>query len=385
MDDTMLYPLKLTRGFLPESDPLAKLPAAFAVWEQAAAELPKWLLAKHIRRGLEKLPVFPVEQLRTPEQIERAMMILSFLGHAYVWGEPDPADILPAVIALPWYQVAKLLQRPPVLSYASYALANWRRLDADAPVELGNIVLLQNFLGGMDEEWFILVHVDIEAKAGSGLRAIGCAQQAVADENAGGVINALLQMKLSLTASCEVLDRMSEHCDPYIYYNRVRPYIHGWKNHPVLKQGLIYQGVEEYQGRPQFFRGETGAQSAIIPSFDAALGIVHTDDILSQFLKEMREYMTPEQRDFIDTVAQNAAIRQYVIDQQQHFPELKKYYNDCILLIERFRSTHIKYATQYIQKQHQVSLANPNAVGTGGTPFVDYLRKHRDETNLHLI
>ena len=37
------------------------------------------------------------------------------------------------------------------------------------PIELGNIALLQNFLGGMDEEWFILVHVDIEARAGSAL------------------------------------------------------------------------------------------------------------------------------------------------------------------------------------------------------------------------
>ena len=56
-----------------------------------------------------------------------------------------------------------------MLSYASYALDNWRRLDPASPIELGNIALLQNFLGGLDEEWFVLVHVDIEAKAGKAL------------------------------------------------------------------------------------------------------------------------------------------------------------------------------------------------------------------------
>ena len=36
-------------------------------------------------------------------------------------------------------------------------------------------------------------------------------------------------------------------CDPYIYFNRVRPYIHGWKNNPALPQGLIYTGVNYFQ------------------------------------------------------------------------------------------------------------------------------------------
>ncbi len=46
-----------------------------------------------------------------------------------------------------------MLGRPPVLSYASYALDNWRRIDRKNPIDLGNIALLQNFLGGQDEEY----------------------------------------------------------------------------------------------------------------------------------------------------------------------------------------------------------------------------------------
>lgn len=54
-----------------------------------------------------------------------------------------------------------MLGRPPVLSYASYALDNWVRIRENLPVEIGNIIISQNFLGGLDEDWFILIHIDI--------------------------------------------------------------------------------------------------------------------------------------------------------------------------------------------------------------------------------
>ena len=59
--------------------------------------------------------------------------------------------------------------RPPVLSYASYALDNWTRLDESQPIAIGNIMLMPNFLGGLDEDWFVLIHVDIEARAAPAL------------------------------------------------------------------------------------------------------------------------------------------------------------------------------------------------------------------------
>jgi indoleamine 2,3-dioxygenase len=60
-------------------------------------------------------------------------------------------------------------------------------------------------------------------------------------------------------------------------------------------------------------------------------------------------------------------------------------YNDCVELVERFRSLHLEYAATYIFCQAQRNAKNPHAVGTGGTPFMQYLKKHRDETAMHVL
>src|SRR5688572_16762743 len=168
------------RGFLPAHDPLRELPDGFEDWESLAAELPKLLVAGRARAWVERLPVLESSGLAEGPELRRAMLLLSFLGHAYVWQGPEAAPRLPAAIAVPWHAVARRLGRPPVLSYASYALDNFRRLGPRGPVALGNIALLQNFLGGADEEWFITVHVDIEAKAAPALHAVVPAQRALA-------------------------------------------------------------------------------------------------------------------------------------------------------------------------------------------------------------
>jgi indoleamine 2,3-dioxygenase len=278
-----------------------------------------------------------------------------------------------------------MLGRPPVLSYASYALDNWRRVDPQRHVELGNIVLLQNFLGGQDEEWFVLIHVAIEAQAGPALAAMITAQQAVADDQPDLVADQLAIMARTVDTMHEILLRMPERCDPYIYFNRVRPYIHGWANHPSLPFGMLYQGVAEYGGQPQSFRGETGAQSSIIPSCDAVLGITHEKDVLHAYLMEMRDYMPPRHRAFIEAVEAGPSVRDYVMQHRKKHPALRERYNDAVDGVERFRSTHLEYAHNYIIKQSRAGHDNPTDVGTGGTPFAPYLKKHRDETTRHRI
>src|ERR1700756_3657854 len=88
------------RGFLPLQDPLIRLPKPFDAWENMALQLPKLFASDQLRRILVDLPPFPIEELSNLRETERAMVLLSYLGHAYVWGGSRPVTVLPARIAV---------------------------------------------------------------------------------------------------------------------------------------------------------------------------------------------------------------------------------------------------------------------------------------------
>ena len=370
-------------GYLPSYDPAQSLSAGNEEWDQFGKDLPKLLMGTNFRKRVQALPKFNIDKLNGEAEIQRAMLVLSYIGQAYQWSDNEAATVMPQVLAKPWYEVGKLVGRPPILSYQSYASDNWRRFDKAGPIECGNIGLLQCFLGGQDEEWFILIHIDIEKKVGKALKAIEEAQAAVVAQDGEKVEAALIKMRAALTAMYEVLGRMPERCDPYIYFHRVRPYIFGWRNNPSLPDGVVYEGVDEYKGVGQKFRGETGAQSAIIPAMDGVLGIEHEKDELREYLMEMRTYMPPKHVAFIQAVEAGPSVRNFVTTIKKS--SLTQVFNDCIELVANFRAMHLEYAGTYIHAQAQATPGNPSAVGTGGTPFMIYLRKHRDETKKQTV
>ena len=381
------FDVSAEQGFLPP-DPREHVDGCPPL-NDLGQKLPKLLSARNVRPYIDGQSALlsSIPASWQEEDYRAAMRILSFAGHAYVWESPDhPASSLPIQLAQPWYEVAKRLGRPPVLSYASYALDNWRRLDPSKPIALDNIVLLQNFLGGLDEEWFVVVHVQIERQAGAGLAGLLQAMQGAAHDREAEVVSGLRALASAQTHMRDTLLRMKERCDPYVYYTRVRPYIHGWKNSPTLTEGLLYGGVSAYAGRPQAFRGETGAQSSIVPCLDAGLGIAHAPDPLTVYLREMREYMPPRHRAFLQSLEQavddrgRPLLAGYSRDRKTENRDLWAAYCACVALLAQFREIHIGYADSYIHRQHQSYVSNPTAVGTGGTPFMAYLQKHLDET-----
>jgi indoleamine 2,3-dioxygenase len=399
MRSTAYHPLSLSdydispeQGFLPQ-DPCEDLPDCPTL-NHLGRELPKLLSARMVRRFIDEqrqlLPSFPTHW--QDKDYRAAMRVLSFAGHAYVWEVPDqPAETLPPQLAQPWHEAGQRIGRPPVLSYASYALDNWRRLDRTKPIQLDNIVLLQNFLGGQDEEWFVVVHIQIEREAGPGLAGLLRALAGAALDKEDEVLLGLESLAQAQTAMRDTLLRMKERCDPYVYYTRVRPYIHGWKNSPALPNGLTYEGVAVYGGQPQRFRGETGAQSSIVPCLDAGLGIAHTPDPLTVYLQEMRDYMPPRHRSFLQALEQatddlgRPLLSGYVRDRKFRSPNLWTAYCACVDLLAQFRDIHVGYADSYIHRQHEAHASNPTAVGTGGTPFMTYLQKHLDETKEAIV
>ena len=378
------YNISPSRGFLPTVAPAA-LPLVCRPLVDMVNRLPKWLTCGDVRTVVTRLPELEIEQLNLNEhQSRRLMLLYAFLTHAYVWSKQPAATVLPRNIAVPFYHVAQRLGRPPVLSYASYALDNWCLIQEDQPIEIGNLWITHNFWGGLDEDWFILIHLDIEAKAGPAIAAIPIIQRGIAlqqPEPVGDALTAIQQAWIRINAT---MARMPERCDPYIYFHRVRPFIHGWKNNPALPDGLIYEGVTAYDHQPQQFRGETGAQSAIVPVMDALFSVRHAPDPLRHYLLEMRDYMPPRHRAFLEQVEASIDLRGFVEAQRQRHPQLQDRYNHCLELLEQFRTQHLEFAAAYIHQQTSQAL-NDATVGTGGTPFMPYLKKHRDETQQQII
>ena len=387
----------LSRGFLPAKDPICELPKSCSSIEQFAAELPKLLAASAVGRQIKNIPILMPTGLND-EAAERAMMVYSFICHAYVWEnwrENKPRNVIPANIALALHYLSRRLGREPILSYASYALYNWRRIEAKEDVVLGNICLLQNFYGGMDEEWFVLPHVGIEYQAAPVIQSGTKMMEAVKARDLEEIIWWLGSMHSGLKNINEVMARIPDGCDPYIYYNRVRPFIIGWKSYVPgfpLPDGVAYSGVPEFFGNPQKFTGETGAQSTIIPSLDAFLGVGHADllngkpDIMKIYLQDMRNYMPKEHRKFLNNLEKSAkknSLRDLVLENKNNSGLLNAY-NSCLEEIIKFSDMHFDYATRYIHKQPQKG-ANNTTAGTGGTEFMVYLKKHRDERQACLI
>ena len=162
---------KLFNGFLPDTEPLYYLDDSnkdVLKLKELSLAIPKLLLTNKIRNLVDKLPSsFFSHDLTNYEEAElRSLNVqFSFLAHAYVWGDLNPSKVLPACLAKPWVKISEMLGRPAVLSYASYCLDNWHKIDAKEPVSLDNVALNYNFLGGIDEDWFVTIHVCIESEA----------------------------------------------------------------------------------------------------------------------------------------------------------------------------------------------------------------------------
>ena len=354
------------------------------ILENLACSIPKLLLTNKIRKQIDNLPdsFFSHDLSKYSEEELRLLNVqFSFLAHAYVWGDLVPSKILCKAIAKPWSDISNMLGRPPILSYASYCLDNWHKINQDEGVNLDNVALNYNFLGGIDEDWFVTIHVCIEHAANKAIQSAfnialktetsDCDEKVLKDE--------LTSIKEAMLEVNHIFRKMPEKCDPYIYYHRVRPYIFGWKNNPALPDGLIYESC--FDEKPQLFRGETGAQSSIVPTLDALLNVVHERDELREYLDEMKSYMPPSHRELIKFIEDNSKVKEQVSSNKM----LMELYNDCCQEISIFRSQHLRYAADYIHNQSTKSTlfgsGGSKVRGTGGTPFMKYLKKHRDETD----
>lgn len=372
-EDFNRYDVDVERGFLPADDPLTHFETDHGYLEELdrlGHTLPQKLENDELRGDLQDLtpPDDDIYDDLDERELFRVYQVSSFLASAYVHKTgAEQKDHIPAGVAKPLYESTERLNVPPILSFDAYSLYNFERNDFDGPIELENIDTFQNFVDMEDEPWFMLIHTEIEQEAADALTAIPYLARASQEGDPETAKQALQDMEHATAEMVETLKRMPEHNSPDVYADEddgFRPYIEGFED-------IEYRGVKELDG-PQSFRGETGAQSTIMPALDAALDISHDTNVLTQHIDDMREYMPEGHRNFVAAIEDGPEVRAFI--EQEDDEELEDLYNSTLENIYAFREIHLNYAVEYILEKVG------DEIGTGGTDFIQFLGDLKQET-----
>jgi len=447
------YGISKEYGFLSDELPIEKLSDPYyREWETVVANLQALLLSRRLKTRINTLPIVTASRLRSDAEWRRAYVLLSFMAHAYIWGGDKPEEVsieqsierlslnlkpqqrVPPTISIPFTQVCKYLKLPTVATYAGVCLWNYKPIFSDEPIDnLENLSTLATFTGSLDESWFYLVSVAIEARGGPIIKWMLDAIKAARADDSRAVTACLQLTAERLDELGTLLQRMYENCDPHVFYHRIRPFLAGSKNmaEAGLPNGVIFdtgRGDERYVQ----YGGGSNAQSSLIQFFDIVLGVEHrptgsqkpSDSSTESeaegpssppprhnFIHDMRSYMPGKHREFLQDVASVANVHEYVTANKSNVA-LRTAFDACLAMVRSLRDKHIQMVSRYIvvksreSRSHSRSLSPRNAPnnqpqplnlantlpsknsrnggkklkGTGGTALIPFLKQARDET-----
>ncbi|KAL8638287.1 MAG: hypothetical protein Q9228_004553 [Teloschistes exilis] len=427
------YGISLEYGFLPAEPPLELLPDPYYnKWEAIVANLQALLLSRRLRGVIQQMPVLSTSRLQHPAEWRRAYMVLSFMTHGYIWGGDKPEERVPPSISVPYLNVCDYLELPPVATYSAVCLWNWKPIFNDEPIDtLENLSTLTTFTGSLDESWFYLVSVAIEARGAPTIPVMLKAIQAARHNDRAMVSMCLRDFAQRIDELGALLQRMYENCDPHVFYHRIRPFLAGGKNmaDAGLPNGVLF---DDGTGSRQYRQlgGGSNAQSSLIQFFDVILGVEHrptgekpryhsssssesepegqVPPSRHNFIHEMRSYMPGPHRRFLEHISQVANIRDFVAMHRSD-RGLSIAYDACLAMLRSLRDKHIQLVSRYIivksreSRSNSRSLSprsapqpiknniasatstsaaspNKNLRGTGGTALIPFLKQARDET-----
>ncbi|KAI4121843.1 MAG: hypothetical protein LQ338_006141 [Usnochroma carphineum] len=350
-----------------------------------------------------------------------------------------PLEVLPDPYYNRWEAIvanlqALLLSRRLKATYSAVCLWNFKPIFRDEPIDsLDNLSTLATFTGALDESWFYLVSVAIEAR---GAPIIPLMLNAIAAARVGDrrtVTECLHTFAERLDELGAILQKMYENCDPHVFYHRIRPFLAGGKNmaDAGLPNGVLF---DDGTGQQQYRQlgGGSNAQSSLIQFFDIILGIEHRptgekaknhsssqSDLEGQappsrhnFIHDMRSYMPGPHRRFLEHVSNVANIRDFVGSHRSD-RGLSIAYDACLAMLRSLRDKHIQLVSRYIivksresrstsrslsprsapqPVRHNIASATTSAApngtkpgskklrGTGGTALIPFLKQARDET-----
>jgi indoleamine 2,3-dioxygenase len=265
------------------------------------------------------------------------------------------------------------------MSYAaSYALYNYYLVDPEkGHDDYSNLRLIRAFENGLDpkssEAGFILTHIHMVAQTGKlieGAAGVVEAIETARDKPNGEHIisevkkslHSILQAMTIIEANMEKMwtNSMPKH------YMSYRTFIYGITNQSMFPSGVIYAG--QYDNKPQFFRGESGANDSIIPLLDHVCEIPMPENPLTKILREFREYRPKPHREFLTAIREKAA-QVGVRDFLTHAGDLSLtvLYLRVLDHVRSFRWRHWQFTREYIIKR------TSHPVATGGSPIITWL------------
>lgn len=150
-----------------------------------------------------------------------------------------------------------------------------------------------------------------------------------------------------------VLKQLIVSCDPYIFFSALRIFLGSYKDGKgrsngnsvsfiifIICLGLIFEGVAEFEDKPQNLIGASGAQSSILPAVDAFLGIKYDNNpILDRIVHGMFTYMPKKHAKFCKSITVGC-LRSYIEafePEERGFSQLRQLYDQLIDEIVRFR------------------------------------------------
>jgi indoleamine 2,3-dioxygenase len=236
-------------------------------------------------------------------------------------------------------------------------------LDENKPIRLDNLATMIQFYGGLDESWFYLVTVEIEQ---IGAPAIPLVLEAMDFTAAGLFLEATTVLEKVNTILSEILvslQKIYDHCDPYVFFLRVRPFLGSFEILDFRGTGLP----------PQNLHGASAAQSSLLQFFDAAFGINYDNENTKNYLLLMRKHMPEKHASFLTFIEKTSTLRTDVLKNHA----LHEVYKKCIQRLIEFRNEHLKIVALYIMKQAKEM--NKSSKGTGGTSPMVFLKSVRNQ------
>ena len=315
-----------TDHYLPHDSVNRERGAYFENLEQTVRTLPDLIEREGVIQAVTALevPVWSFSDLR-PRSQHVLMLEVTMLAHAalremYRYDtvaelyQDQTEKYLWPQLAVPSWQLHELTGIDPTMAYWLYGISNKRLVDPRRDLRLGNVEPFFTFTGTTSENWFVAIHLAIEAILA---RAIDARFRAYYtslhrdDAPLEYLAQCLKEASEYARQAVEILKRMREHLDVRTYFSDVR------MNY-AFPQNVVFMGVNKLRRVGQYYNGETGGGSAAAHQLGDAVRGTEFRPENKEYIQTRRMQMPTPIRDMLYEIEGTSLVRELVLAHPQN-------------------------------------------------------------------